>query len=80
MGEVQEILHNKEFIIKWYEVKSRTKFQTIYAFNGTTDTLSHESVMCWNFGEERTPESFTLSNLAMEQILNVYSEHDICYQ
>ena len=71
---------DQEFKIKWFQKTSTNKFKTKFVLTENEDLLSFDSVMMWNLGDDRTDDSFTLSNVSLEQISKVYNDHDLCYQ
>jgi hypothetical protein len=83
LGRVLSVMPGgKDFLIQWY--KRRTKSLVFYASvkpDGTpfTSTMSTDCVMVWNFSDNKTNESFELSNEWFEKIMKNYSDHDSCY-
>ena len=76
VGRVLEILPNKRFIIHWFSRKSvrSKKFEAMFNENGSRAVSEMEncSVMIWHMSENRTVNSFTLSNYWLEDIRREY--------
>ena len=71
----------KEFVVHWFQRRSRSLFFHASMTNGEpfTSTLSTDSVMLWNFTDSRTDDSFELSTEWYDKIMKEYSDHDLCY-
>ena len=72
----------KTFSLQWYKRKSRALvFHASVTPDGSpfTATMSTDSVMLWNFADNKTVDSFDVSPEWYEKILKSYSDHDACY-
>ena len=84
MGRVVKILTGgNEFEIQWF--KRRTKSMTFFAASNSdkspfTSVMSTDAVMLWNFSDNRTENSFELSQEWFAKIMKEYSDHDQCYE
>ena len=70
------------FCVQWFKKKGRTStYQALYNKDGTryTSVLLLETVMLWEFSENRTEETFDISREWLEKIKDEYSSHDLCY-
>ena len=83
LGPVLTVMQGgKSFQVQWF--KRRTKSLTFYSSanaDGTpfTSIMSTDCVMMWNFSDNKTSQSFELSEEWLEKIMKNYSDHDLCY-
>ena len=80
VGRVQELLPNKKFIIHWYSRRSgRGKtFRAMKKADGSPylSEQDFDTIMFWQMSEDRTEESFTLSNFWFETMRLEYEKLD----
>ena len=80
VGRVIELLEDKHFIIQWFKRKTvRSKmFFAMTNSDGSPNIseLEYETIMFWQFSENRTNTSFTLSNFWLENIEREYKTYD----
>ena len=83
LGRVISVLAGgQDFVVRWFKKKSRsTVYQASSNPNGTpfTSTMSADSVMLWNFSDNKTENSFEVSSEWFEKIMKHYHDHDSCY-
>ena len=83
LGRVLSLLAGgKDFVVHWYKKRSRsTVYQASFNSNGTpfTSTMSTDTVMLWNFSDNKTENSFEVSSEWLEKIMKHYYDHDLCY-
>ena len=72
----------KEFTIRWFLRKQKSRVFFAADKNGKpyTSRVSSDSVMLWNFSENRSDNSFEVSKEWISKIMKVYEEHDSCYE
>ena len=72
----------KEFTIRWFLRKQKSRVFFAADKNGKpyTSRVSSDSVMLWNFSENRSDNSFEVSKECISKIMKVYEEHDSCYE
>jgi hypothetical protein len=83
LGRVVSVMPGgKDFLIQWYKRKSKSLvFHASVNNNGTpfTSVMSSDSVMLWNFSDNRSVSSFELSQEWFNRIVKEYCDHDLCY-
>ena len=83
VGRVISVQEDKlSFCVQWFKKKGRTStYQALLNKDGTryTSVLLLETVMLWEFSENRTEETFDISREWLEKIKDEYSSHDLCY-
>ena len=83
VGRVLSLLENGRFLVNWFKRKGRSStYQALYNKDGTryTSVLLLETVMLWEFSENKTLETFDISRQWLEKIYDEYSSHDLCYK
>jgi hypothetical protein len=71
------------FEVQWFKKKGRSlQYQALYNKDGTryTSVLLLETVMFWEFSDNKTDETFEISKEWYRKIMEEYSSHDLCYQ
>jgi hypothetical protein len=83
LGRVVSVMPGgKDFLIQWYKRKNKSLvFHASVNNNGTpfTSVMSTDSVMLWNFSDNRSVTSFELSQEWFNRIMKEYCDHDVCY-
>ena len=69
-------------MVRWFLRKQKTRVFFAADKNGKpyTSRVSSDSVMLWNFSENRSDNSFEVSKECISKIMKVYEEHDSCYE
>ena len=71
------------FEVHWFKRKGRGfTFQALNNKNGTkyTSILDTETVMLWEFSDNKNDDSFDVSKEWLEKIDDEYWSHDMCYE
>ena len=83
VGRVHEILSEDEFLIHWFERKTRSSrtFSASSNADGSPylSTQAMSSVMFWQMSVNPTAVSFDLPEYEYKRIMNEYASHDMCY-
>ena len=83
VGRVLSLQENGRFEVNWYKRRGRSStYQALYNKDGSryTSVLLLETVMLWEFSENKTLETFDISRQWLEKIYDEYSSHDLCYK
>jgi hypothetical protein len=83
LGRVLSVMPGgTEFKVQWFKRRSKSLVFIASEVDGMpfSSTLSTASVMMWNFTDNKTVNSFELSQEWLEKIMKEYSDHDICYE
>ena len=84
LGRVVEVKDDGlSFEVQWFKRKGRSS--TYYALTNKDGSMysslvDAETVMFWEFTENKKTDSFELSKDWLEKIQQEYESHDICYQ
>ena len=82
VGRVLEILSDENFVLQWYQRRSRSR--TFFALKNRdgssyTSVCSFDSVMFWELSCNKTVDSFELSEYWLKRLSHEYECHDQCY-
>ena len=78
VGRITDILPDKKFRINWFTRRGRRNEFVSLQENGNPSTSIQENacVLLWGFTEEKTADSFKISNYWLTAIQNEYKKHD----
>lgn len=83
LGRVVKVLTGGlDFEIQWFKRKSKSLvFYSSTNSDGTpfTSLMSTDTVMLWNFSDNKSDNSFQLSQEWFDKIMKEYADHDQCY-
>ena len=71
------------FQVQWFKRKGKgSTFKALTNKDGTryTSLLASNTVMLWEFTDNKTDDSFEVSKEWLEKIFEQYHSHDMCYQ
>ena len=73
-------LENGKFVLQWY-VRKTIKSKTFHALTNedggpSVTELDNETVICWQMSENRTKNSFDLSNFWLQHLVEEYKTLD----
>jgi hypothetical protein len=80
VGRIMQLLENGKFILQWY-VRKTIKSKTFHALTNedggpSVTELDNETVICWQMSENRTKNSFDLSNFWLQHLVEEYKTLD----
>ena len=84
LGRVLKIqADSSTFEVQWFKRRGRSAtFQAMFSEYGTaySSTLDTNTVMLWEFGDNKTENSFEISKEWYIKIMEEYKSHDMCYE
>ena len=84
LGRVVQVQEDcQDFEVQWYKRKGRSlNFQSLRNQDGSryTSVLDSNTVMLWEFSDNKKDDSFDVSKEWLEKIGEEYKAHDMCYE